>query len=130
MSPGRSSFHLGRNLLYHRLVMNKLVLSKPTLIILYGYPGSGKTHFSRQLSDAVSIAHVSGDRIRYELFEKPHHDKQENDVVNHLMEYMAEEFLQAGVSVIYDANALRLSQRRALRDMARKAHAQPVLIWL
>lgn len=110
--------------------MNKLVLSKPTLIMLYGFPGAGKTHFSRELSEAISIAHVSGDRLRFELFEKPHYDKQENDVVNHLMEYMAEEFLQAGVSVIYDANAMRLSQRRALRDMARKNHAQPVLIWL
>jgi len=110
--------------------MNKMVLSKPTLIMLYGFPGAGKTHFARQLSEAISIAHVNGDRIRYELFDKPRYDKQENDVVTHLMQYMAEEFLQAGVSVIYDTNAMRLGQRRALRDAARKVHAHPLLIWL
>jgi predicted kinase len=110
--------------------MSKIALSKPTLIMLYGFPGSGKTHFARQFSEYIHAAHVQGDRIRYELFEKPQYDKQENEVVSHLMEYMAEEFLHAGISVIFDINAVRLSQRRALRDMARKAHAAHALIWL
>jgi predicted kinase len=45
------------------------------------------------------------------------------------MQYMADEFLGAGVSVVFDVNAMRVAQRRALRDMARKAKAEPVLIW-
>ncbi|MDB5185856.1 MAG: hypothetical protein JWL85_379 [Candidatus Saccharibacteria bacterium] len=110
--------------------MNKLSLTRPTLVLLYGYPGSGKTYFARQLSESLKAAHVQGDRIRYELFDTPRYDKQENDVINHLMGYMTEEFLNAGISVVYDANVMRLSQRRALRDMARKAKAQPLLIWL
>lgn len=118
------------NLLYNSAVMSKIALSKPTLIMLYGFPGSGKTHFARQFSEYVGAAHVQGDRIRYELFEKPQYDKQENEVVSHLMEYMAEEFLNAGISVIFDINAARLSQRRNLRDMARKTHAAYSLIWL
>jgi len=110
--------------------MGKLQLNKPTLILLYGFPGAGKTFFSRQLCEDISAAHVQGDRIRYELFDQPRYDKQENEIVSHLMEYMAEEFLNAGISVVYDMNGARLSQRRALRDMARKAKAQPILIWM
>lgn len=110
--------------------MSKILLSKPALIALYGFPGAGKTHFARQLCDVISAAHVQGDRIRYELFESPRYDKQENDVITHLMEYMAEEFLNAGVSVVFDINAMRLVQRRSLRDMARKSHAAQLLIWL
>lgn len=34
------------------------------------------------------------------------------------------------MSVIYDVNVMRLAQRRQLRDLARKAHAQPVLVWM
>jgi predicted kinase len=98
--------------------------------MLYGYPGSGKTHFSRQLADSLGAAHVQGNRIRYELFESPRYDKQENEVVAHLMEYMTEEFLHAGVSVIFDTNAIRMSQRRILREVARKAKAEPILVWL
>ncbi|HUS26552.1 MAG TPA: ATP-binding protein [Nevskiaceae bacterium] len=110
--------------------VQKVIPTQPMLILLYGFPGSGKTYFARQLSDHLQTAHVQEDRIRGELFEQPRYDKEENEVVTHLMDYMTEEFLNAGVSVIYDVNAMRLGQRRTLRDMARKAHAEPVLVWL
>lgn len=110
--------------------MAKITPVKPLLIQLYGFPGSGKTYFARQLTEHVQAAHVQGDRIRYELFENPRYDKQENDVITQLMDYMTGEFLSAGISVVYDTNAVRAGQRHALREMARKAHAQPLLIWL
>jgi predicted kinase len=110
--------------------MSKVVPTKPLLILLYGYPGAGKTYFARQLSENVQAAHIHSEKIRGELFERPHYDKEENDVITQLMDYMTGEFLNAGLSVVYDGSSLRLSQRRALRDMARKYHAQPVLVWL
>ncbi len=110
--------------------MAKINPVQPLLIQLYGFPGSGKTYFARQLCDHIKAAHIQGDRIRHELFEKPRYDKEENNVVTQLMDYMAQEFLNAGISVVYDTNAQRYSQRHALREMARKAHAQPILMWL
>jgi predicted kinase len=109
--------------------MQKLVPNKPLLILLYGFPGSGKTYFARQMCEHVQAAHVHGDRIRTELFEKPRYDREENEVISHLMDYMTGEFLNAGMSVVYDTNALRLNQRRQLRDLARKSGTQTVLIW-
>lgn len=109
--------------------MAKILPTKPFLIMLYGFPGSGKTYFARQLAENIQVAHVQSDRIRSELFEQPRYDKQENDVIAQLMDYMTEEFLSAGVSVVYDANAMRLSQRHALRELARKNHATPLLLW-
>lgn len=110
--------------------MAKIVPVKPLLVQMYGYPGSGKTYFARQLCEHIQAAHVQGDRIRYELFDNPRYDKQENDVIIQLMDYMTEEFLNAGISVVYDTNAMRITQRHALRETARKAHAQPLLVWL
>jgi predicted kinase len=110
--------------------MAKITPAKPFLLMLYGFPGSGKTYFARQLSDKVQLAHIQADRIRAELFETPRYDKQENEVVMQLMNYMAGEFLSAGLSVVYDVNMMRASQRRIMRDMARKAHVQPLLVWL
>ena len=98
--------------------------------MLYGMPGSGKSFVARQLNEHVSAANVQGDRIRAELFENPAYAKQENHIVASLMTYMTQEFLKAGVSVIFDVNAMRLSQRRALRNMARRFGAEPVLLWL
>ena len=110
--------------------MAKIVLSKPVLICLYGYPGSGKSYVARNLEEVLSIASVSADRIRHELFSRPRYDAQENAIVTHLMNYIAGEFLNAGVSVVYDTNAMRISQRKQLRELARRYRAEYILVWL
>lgn len=107
----------------------KLKTNKPILILLYGFPGSGKTHFANNIADHLEVAAVHSDRIRNELFEKPRYDAQENSIVKHLMNYMSEEFLNAGVSVVYDMNAMRKAQRHELREMARKKRAKTILVW-
>jgi predicted kinase len=109
--------------------MAKIVPTKPFLLMFYGFPGAGKTYFARQFCETVQAAHLQADRIRGELFEQPRRDKQENDIVTQLMDYMTEEFLSAGLSVAYDVNALRAKQRHDLRELARKHNAKPVLVW-
>jgi len=109
--------------------MAKINLTKPVLIMMYGFPGAGKTYFARQLSGSLKAVHVSSDRIRGELFENPSYDKEENQVVDHLTEYMVEEFINAGISVIYDMNVAKATQRRRLRDLAQKTHSKPILLW-
>lgn len=110
--------------------MNKVTLNKPVLICFYGYPGSGKSYVARNLEQVLQIARVSADHIRHELFSRPRYDAQENAIVTHLMNYMTEEFLKAGVGVIYDANVMRSAYRRRLRELAKKHRAEYLLIWL
>lgn len=109
--------------------MKKIALKKPVMFILYGFPGSGKSHFARQLSESLHVSLVSGERIRFELFEKPHYDKAEQGIVSHLSEYMSEEFLSAGLSVVLDVDTSKKAYRRKLRDLTRSKKAVPVLIW-
>jgi len=97
--------------------------------MLYGFPGEGKTYFARQLCDHLQAAHVQGDRIRAELFEQPRYDNQENAIIAQLTSYMTGEFLSAGISVVYDMNAMRSAQRHAMRDMARRLGAEPLVVW-
>jgi predicted kinase len=110
--------------------MNKYALNRPALITLYGFPGSGKTYFARQLAVSLDAVHLQSDRVRFELFEEPRYDKQEDSIVAHLMQYMSEEFLKVGVSVIYDADVTRSSHRREVREVAHAAKAFPLLVWL
>lgn len=107
----------------------KVKTTKPIMVLLYGFPGAGKTHFARNLADHLECAVVHSDRIRHELFEEPRFDEQENEIVTHLMGYMSEEFLNAGVNVVYDTNAMRRAQRLELRELARKKQAKTVLVW-
>jgi predicted kinase len=111
-------------------MMSKIELNTPTLILLYGYPGAGKTYFARQIADELHAAHVQADRFRFELFEEPRFDKNENRIVDHLAQYMAQEFLSAGVSVIYDLSSSRAGQRRMLRYLARKLKSQCMMVWV
>lgn len=63
------------------------------------------------------------------LFEQPNYTKNEERIVLSVMEMMTEEFLRSGMSVIFDHNATRLSERRRLRDTARHFKAAPFLLW-
>lgn len=110
--------------------MTKIIPSKPFLLIFYGYPGSGRTYFARQFSEEFQVANLQSDRIRSELFEKPRYDSQENSITRQLMDYMCEEFLSAGLSVIYDADVLRNGQRTILKNIANKYKAEIVTCWL
>lgn len=109
--------------------MDKLLPSQPFLLLLYGFPGAGKTYFARQFCDAIQAAHLEQDRIRHELFTQPRYTKQENHALSRIMEYMTGEFLNAGISVVFDMNAMRISQRRIMREMARKNKAHTVVVW-
>lgn len=112
------------------MAMHKSRISHPVVVYMYGLPGSGKSFVSRQLSETLGMAHVSSDRIRFELFEEPRHDKAENQLVLNLMNFMTEQFLTAGVSVIYDISVSRLADRRALRDLARRHGAKELMVWI
>ncbi len=102
---------------------------QPVLILLYGFPGAGKTYFARQFCEAIEAAHLEQDRIRYELFQQPRYSKQENNALSRIIEYMANEFLTAGISVVIDMNAMRISQRKLYREMARKHKAATLVVW-
>lgn len=110
--------------------MIKSRLSQPVLVYMYGLPGSGKTFVSRQLAEMLGMTHISSDRLRSELFEKPKHDKTEYQIITNLMDLMTEQFLNAGVSVIYDISVSRLTDRRAIREMARKLDAKEMMVWI
>jgi predicted kinase len=112
------------------ILMNKHKLTKPVMVYLYGLPGSGKTYISRQLCEFFNMAHISSDRLRYELFEEPKHDKAENMIVSHLMDYISEEFLSCGLSVVYDMSVSRTADRRSIREMAARLKAKELLVWV
>jgi len=109
--------------------MAKKVPTKPTLILLYGFPGSGKTFFSRQFKDEINTAYINSEQLRYEFFAQPNYSKPENDVTDHLTYYMMEQFLLSGTSVIFDSNAARIADRRMLYEMAEKSKAEVLIVW-
>jgi predicted kinase len=108
---------------------NKITPVKPFIIMLYGFPGSGKTSFSRQMAEELGVIHLQEDKIRIDLFGdniSAGAFKGARKVLN----YMAHDYLRAGISIIYDAGVIRASERRKVREIAHMTKATPLLVWL
>ncbi len=109
--------------------MAKISPKSTFLLTLYGYPGSGKTYLSRQLSEVINAVHLDSERIRQELFSHPVYDLPENKKLWQIMNYLAEKFLSVGVSVIFDYNVGKSFQRHQLTSLARKHAATNLVVW-
>lgn len=108
---------------------NKISPTKPFIIMMYGFPGSGKTAFARQMSEEVGIIHLQEDKIRHDLFgdnTSAGAFKGARKVLN----YMAQHYLEAGISIVYDAGVVRASERRKVREITHAAKASAILIWM
>lgn len=102
----------------------------PTLYLTFGLPGSGKTFFARQFAQSTKIPLIETDRLRGELFDEPRYNNSEDNVVASLSDYMAEQFLAAGLSVVIDGLNETRARRHSLRELARKYNAKVVIVWL
>ena len=110
-------------------VMGRRRFKKPILFTTLGYPGSGKTFFSRRFAKDLRLFHLNSDRLRLEIFPKPNYTPSEHAIVFRTMDFLADELLQRGISVIYDANSTKRIYRKHLQNIAKKRKADYLLLW-
>ena len=92
--------HVGRNM-------------KPTLIMLVGIPGSGKSHFAQNyVKENDRFVIISSDAIRAELFDDES-DQSDNAKVFKVAHSRIKHYLQEGVSVVFDATNISKKRRAA-----------------
>ncbi len=94
-------------------------LQHPTLFILAGIPGSGKTYLTRQLGQQLKISRVSAEQIRLTILNQPSLSKAEERLVRKIAFFLIEELLKHGISIICDVPATRNSQRAELHKLAK-----------
>lgn len=103
---------------------------KTTLYLLMGLPGAGKTTLAQLLAEITGAAILSSDTERLNLWREPTFSEAEH---KKLYEYLNNEtirLLQAGKSVIYDANLNRKIHRIDKYELAKKYNVAAVLIWV
>ena len=109
--------------------MNSVQLNRRVIFLVIGYPGAGKSYFSRQFAEVIDAMHLSDDRLRFELFEEPKYDNNEEHVIERLREYMLEEMVKTGKSIIIDAD-LNKTNRKRLKDSLRATKSPFIPIWV
>lgn len=110
--------------------MAEIKLKKPILMFFYGFPGAGKSFVAKNIAGQLKVALVSEDALRRGLFTNPQYNEQENQIVRFVSNYLTEQLLKSGSSVVYDANIAHVGHRRNLRNLATKHKAENLLVWV
>lgn len=105
-------------------------MTRPTLYLLIGYPGAGKTTVSKIVAEATGATHLWADLERHKLFPSPTHSKEESYELYEKLNAMASNLLANGKSVVFDTNFNYLNDREKLRDIAKKNNAKTITIWV
>lgn len=102
---------------------------KPTLHLLMGLPGSGKTTLAKNIQKITKAVRLSSDDYRLLVFPEPTFSQKEHDNLYGLLDHNVEHLLSAGLDVVYDANLNRRQHRDEKYALAKK-HGANVKLWV
>jgi predicted kinase len=105
-------------------------MSKPTLYLMLGYPGAGKTTAAEAIARLTGAVHLSSDAFHVAVFPEQTFSKEEHTLRYRTLDYVTELLLRSGVSVIYDANMNRYIHRLEKYRICEKYGVKPKLIWV
>ncbi|HSW99438.1 MAG TPA: AAA family ATPase [Patescibacteria group bacterium] len=102
----------------------------PTLFLMVGYPGAGKTTTAKLIHELTGAIHLWADHERNHRFPNPTHNHDENLELYAALNTEARDLLRSGKSVIYDTNFNFYKDRKKLRILAAKEGVQTIVIWI
>jgi predicted kinase len=100
----------------------------PTLYVLIGLPGSGKSHWAQTTADRIGAIVVGSDEVRAE-FQARGQNPHDGDAVFAEVERRARAYLQSDRSVILDATHYQQRYRTYAINLARQLRIPCVAIW-
>ncbi len=110
--------------------MKQLQLPAPTVLIMMGLPGAGKSTFARQFAKTYGLPFISFDRIRHELFNEPTYTSSEQDIISRIASYMTSELLHSRHTFIIDGLYANVkTNRMSIQRQARENGFRTLVIW-
>ena len=100
----------------------------PSLVILCGLPGTGKSHFARELARCAPFVWLNSDRTRKLLVDRPSYSRREHRRVFSAMHVLTRGYLRDGYSVVFDATNLNEKVRQPLYASADEVGVKPLII--
>lgn len=105
-------------------------LRQPFLVVLSGLPGTGKSHFARELVQRAPLLVLSSDRLRKALVTQPKYTAAESSRLFAACHRLIEELLLEGRKVLFDATNLTEGHRQPLHEITERLGVPLVLVRL
>ena len=102
----------------------------PSLIVLVGLPGSGKSYFAAKLTEKIPAVVLESDFLRKTLVRRPAYSQFESCRLFRAIHDLTGELLFKGYNVIIDATNLSEDSRRRLRIIAAETGAKMIVVHL
>lgn len=103
---------------------------KATLYMLVGLPGSGKSTLAKDISKLhINAKHISSDALRLELFGNEEH-REDHHIVFNEMKRRTKEYLNNGISVVYDATNISSKRRIAFLKEFQKINCNKICVYM
>ena len=103
----------------------KITLPEPTLVVLVGASGSGKSTFADRHFKPTEV--ISSDECRG-LVSDDENDMSATDAAFEVLHLIVSKRLEAGKLTVVDATSVELQARQPLLELAWASHVQPVAI--
>ena len=103
---------------------------QPCLIALSGLPGTGKSHFAKELGKRLPLLVLESDRLRKVLAPNPKYTRGESSRLFAACHLLIEEYLIQDRLVLLDATNLTENFRQPLYDIAGRVSARLILVRL
>lgn len=103
---------------------------KPTLYLMVGYPGAGKTTVAQYIAALTGAQHVWADKERLDMFGTPTHSPLETKQLYDVLNKRVIDMLATGNSVVYDTNFNHRHDRQRLTGQAAAVGARTIVVWI
>ncbi len=101
---------------------------EPTVIVVSGLPGTGKTYFCSKLAERLPFIVLESDALRKTLFTLPTYNAEESSYLFRTIHYLIEGLLKKGVPLILDATNLSERHRERLYNIADRLNVKLILV--
>ena len=103
-------------------------VAEPTLIIISGLPGTGKSYLSKRLAERVPFLVLESDALRKTLFSLPSYSFRESTQLFRTIHRLLRELLNKGIPLILDATNLSERFREQLYSIADCLNVRLILV--
>lgn len=104
--------------------------ARPTLYITMGLPASGKTFFSQRFAAEHTIFFLNADSLRISMIERPQFTPREHKLVYGAVDFIAEQHLAQGMSIVCNANYHVRAKRKEMQALAERHDARFQILWI